>query len=46
MTTLNFILQALFFVVNSLALCFLVWFVCRIINRMGKRLDETIKFMR
>lgn len=46
MTTLNFILQVLFFVVNSLALCFLVWFVCRIINRMGKRLVETINFMR
>lgn len=46
MNTPEFILQALFFVVNSLALCFLVWFVCRIINRMGKRLDETIKFMR
>ena len=46
MNTPEFILQALFFVVNSLALCFLVWFVCRIINRMGKRLDETINFMR
>lgn len=42
----EFALQALFFIVNSFALCFLVCLVTRTVKRMEKKLDSTLNFMR
>lgn len=42
----EFALQALFFIVNSFALCFLVCFVAKTVKRMEKKLDSTLNFMR
>lgn len=40
MNTPQFILQALFFVVNTFALCFIVYFVCKMHKRMNDKLDQ------
>lgn len=44
MNTPQFILQALFFVVNSFALCFIVHFVCKVHKRMSDKLDQYLSF--
>lgn len=46
MSTAQFILQALFFLVNSLALWIIVVSVTRSVRRMEKKLDDTIRFMK
>lgn len=46
MNGLELTLYVLFFVVNSFALCFLVWYVQSTVRRMENRLGETITFMR
>lgn len=46
MNTPEFILQALFFVVNSFALLFLVLIVRGAVGRMEDKLDATVSFMR
>lgn len=46
MNTPQFILQALFCVVNSFALCFIVHFVCRMHKRMNDKLDQYLNFIK
>lgn len=46
MNTSQFILQALFFIVNSFTVAFIVWFVCRMHNRMNSKLDLYLDYMR
>lgn len=46
MNTPQFILQALFFIVNSFTVAFIVWFVCRMHNRMNSKLDLYLDYMR
>lgn len=46
MNTPQFILQALFFIVNSFTVAFIVWFVCRMHNRMNSKLDLYLDCMR
>lgn len=46
MNKLELILYALFFIINSFALCFLVWYVQSTVKRMERKLGETIAFMR
>lgn len=42
----QFIFQALFFIVNTLALCFIVYFVCKMHKRMNDKLDRYLNYMR
>lgn len=42
----QFILQALFFIVNTFALCFIVYFVCKMHKRMNDKLDRYLNYMR
>lgn len=44
MNTHQFILQALFFVMNSFALFFTVLFVCNMHKRMNDKLDQYLSF--
>lgn len=46
MNTPQFILQALFFVVNTFALCFVVYFVCKICGQMNNKLDQYLHFIK
>ena len=46
MNTPQFILQTLFFIVNSFTVDFIVWFVCRMHNRMNSKLDLYLDYMR
>lgn len=46
MNTPQFILQTLFFIVNSFTVAFIVWFVCRMHNRMNSKLDLYLDYMR
>lgn len=46
MNTPQFTLQALFFVVNTFALCFVVYFVCKMYKRMNDKLDHYLNYMR
>lgn len=46
MNRLELTLYALFFIVNSFALCFLVWYGQSTVRRMENKLSETIAFMR
>lgn len=46
MNTPQFILQALFFTVNTFALCFVVYFVCKMHKRMNDKLDRYLNYMR
>ena len=46
MSSPQFILQALFFVVNSFALFFIVLFVCRMYTRMNNKLEEYLDMVR
>lgn len=45
MSTAQFILQALFFVVNTVAVLVITIYVFRIVSRMEQKLDDTIGFM-
>lgn len=44
MSTPQLILQALFFVINSFALYFIVHFVCKMHKRMNDKLDQYLSF--
>lgn len=44
MNTPQFILQALFFIVNSFALFFIVLFICKMHKRMNDKLDQYLSF--
>lgn len=44
MSTPQLILQALFFIVNSFALFFIVLFVCKMHRRMNDKLDQYLSF--
>lgn len=46
MNTPQFILQALFFVVNTFALCFIVYFVCKMHKRMNDKLNLYMDYIR
>lgn len=46
MSTPQLILQALFFIVNSFALFFIVLFVCKMHRRMNDKLDQYISFIK
>lgn len=46
MSTPQFILQALFFIVNSFALLIIVLFVCKMHKRMNDKLDQYLSFTR
>lgn len=46
MNTPQFILQTLLFIVNSFTVAFIVWFVCRMHNRMNSKLDLYLDYMR
>lgn len=46
MNRLELTLYGLFFINNSFALCFLVWYVQSTVKQMEKKLCETIAFMR
>lgn len=46
MNTPQFILQALFFLVNTFALCFIVYFVCRMHKRMNGKLDQYLSLIK
>ena len=42
----QFILQVLLFIVNTFALCFIVYFVCKMHKRMNDKLDRYLNYMR
>lgn len=44
MSTPQFILQALFFIMNSFALFFIVLFVCKMHKLMNDKLDQYLSF--
>lgn len=46
MNTPQFILQVLFFITNTFALCFIVYFVCKMHKRMNDKLDRYLNYMR
>lgn len=45
MNTPEFILKALFFIVNGFAICFIVWYVSKTVKCMEYKLDNAIRFM-